>query len=112
MTEEMIEEIVIEEMITEEMTIEKMNVEDLVHVVVIALIEVLHETEEILEKILEKEADIQTLIIMIVEELASILPHPTVETLTTLVMTVLHLQPPQFLLVTSGNTSSTTLLSV
>ncbi|CAG8734244.1 1733_t:CDS:1, partial [Dentiscutata heterogama] len=46
------------------------------------------------------------------EELASVLPHPTVETLTTLVMTVLHLQPPQFLLITSGNTSSTTLLSV
>ena len=112
MIEEMIEEIIIGEMITEEMTIEEMNVEDLVLVAVITLIEVFHETEEILEKILEKEADIQTLIITIVEELVSVLPHLIVETLTTLVMTVLHLQPPQFLLITSGNTSSTTPLSV
>ena len=106
MIEEMIEKIIIGEMI-----IEEMNVEDLVLVAVIALIEVLHETEEILEKIPEREADIQTLIITIVEELASVLPHLIVETLTTLVMTVLHLQPPQFLLIISGNTSSTTPLS-
>src|SRR6201988_976630 len=97
----------IEKMI-EEMITEEMNVEDLVFVAVITLIKVLHETEEILEKILEKEADIQTLIIMIVEELASALPYLIIETLTTLVMTVLHFQPPQFLLITSGNTSSTT----
>src|ERR1700752_1902934 len=106
MIEEMKKEIIIGEMITEEM-----NVEDLVLIAVIALIEVLHETEEILEKILEKKADIQTLIITIVEELASALPHLIIETLTTLVITVLHLQLPQFLLITNGNTSSTTPLS-
>ncbi|CAG8823207.1 15553_t:CDS:1, partial [Dentiscutata erythropus] len=90
---EMIEKM-IEKIIIGKMTIEEMNVEDLILVAVIALIEVLHETEEILEKILEKGANIQTLIITIVGELASTLPHLIVETLTTLVMTVLHLQPP------------------
>ncbi|CAG8810066.1 5991_t:CDS:1, partial [Dentiscutata erythropus] len=58
-----------------EMITEEMNVEDLVLVAMIALIEVLHETEEILEKILEKEANIQILIITIVGELASALSH-------------------------------------
>ncbi|CAG8808342.1 4902_t:CDS:2, partial [Dentiscutata erythropus] len=101
MIEEMIEEIIIEEMITEKMTIEEMNVEDLVFIAVIALIEVLHETEEILEKILEKEANIQTLIITIVEELVFALPHLIIEILTTLVMTVLYLQPSQFFLITT-----------
>ncbi|CAG8783588.1 14442_t:CDS:2, partial [Dentiscutata erythropus] len=76
MIEEMIEEIITEKMITEEMTIEEMNIEDLV----------------------------LTPIIMIIEELASALPHLIVETLTTLIITVLHLQPPQFLLLTSSNT--------
>src|ERR1700752_139561 len=108
MIEEMIEEIIIGEMITKEMTIEEMNVEDLILIAVIALIEVLHKTEEILKKILEKEADIQTLIITIVEELAFVLPHLIIETLTILVMTVLHLHPLQFFLITSENTSSTT----
>jgi hypothetical protein len=78
----MIEEM-IEGIITEEMIIEETNVEDPILIAVIALIEVLHETEEILEKIREKEADIQTLIITIVGELASALPHLIVETLTT-----------------------------
>ena len=61
----------IEEMITEEMTTGKTSVEDLVPVAVIAFIGIPHETEEALERIFEKEADTQTLIIVIVEELAS-----------------------------------------
>ena len=60
-----------EGMITEEMTTGETNVEDLVPVAAIAFIGIPRETEEALEKILEKEADTQTLIIVIVEELAS-----------------------------------------
>ena len=59
-----------EEMITEEMTTGETNVEDLVSVAVIAFIRIPHKTEEALERILEKEADMQTLITVTVEELA------------------------------------------
>jgi len=69
--EEIMEGTNIEEMITEEMTTEKTNVEDLILVVVIALIGIPHETEKALERILEKKANAQTLITVIVEELAS-----------------------------------------
>ncbi|CAG8558656.1 7443_t:CDS:2, partial [Gigaspora rosea] len=65
--QEMIEEIMegtdTEGMITEEMTTEETNVEDLVPVAAIAFIGIPRETEEALEKILEKGADTQTLII-------------------------------------------------
>ena len=60
-----------EGMNTEEMTTGETNVEDLVPVAAIAFIGIPRETEEALEKILEKETDTQTLIIVIVEELAS-----------------------------------------
>ena len=49
-------------MITEEMTTGETNVEDLILVAMIALIGIPHETEEALERILKKEADMQTLI--------------------------------------------------
>ena len=53
---------------TEGITTGETNVEDLVPVAAIAFIGIPCETEEALEKILEKEADTQTLIIVIVEE--------------------------------------------
>jgi hypothetical protein len=93
-------EIIIEEMIdtTKGLTLEVMT--DLI-------IEILLEKEETLEK----EADTQTLIIVIEEELVFVHPHPIIEMLTTLAMKILLL-----LLLSqhqrNGNNSLTTLLFV
>ena len=72
----------IEEMITEEMTTGETNIDDLVLIAVIALIGIPHETEEALERILEKEADTQILITVTAEELAFARLPLTIEMLT------------------------------